>query len=462
MGTDHEAAELQLSAAADPPAAAPATLRPVAVAILLSVLLSCTTGEPERTSAPAATTPRVDLAGTWRAVLSSPGGELPFTLRFAAGDGSPPAIALNGEEEVPFSTVRIDGARVVLRIEAYDSQIDAKLSEDGRRLAGEWSRTSATGRSRLPFQAVRGATHRFAAPLPDGAAGADRSSIPSIAGIWSARFVDEDGAEPARAEFRQEGERVTGTFLTPTGDYRYLEGDYRDGFLRLSCFDGAHVFLFHARARADGTLQGDFWSRDTYHATWSALPVSSAVADALLPDPFNEVQLTNDAGRFAFRFPDLDGHEVALSDERFQGKVVVVNLFGSWCPNCHDEAPLLAGWHRRYRERGLEIVGLAYEYTGDVARDRRLVRRFAERYGIEYPLLLAGTSDKADAAATLPDLSSVKAWPTTLFIGRDGRVRRIYSGFAGPATGATHTDLIGTLEQLIKELLAEAPPAGAA
>jgi thiol-disulfide isomerase/thioredoxin len=395
-------------------------------------------------------------------VLDSPGGELPFTLRVTDGDGSPPAVALNGEEEAPFTAVRLDGSRVVLRIEGYDSEIDAQLSDDGRLLAGEWSRTSATGRSRLPFRAVRGETHRFAMPLPDRSAGADRDSILSVAGTWSALFVDEDGKEQARAEFRQEGERVTGTILTPTGDYRYLEGDYRDGFLRLSCFDGAHVFLFHARAMADGTLQGDFWSRDTYHATWSARLAGNAIVDAPLPDPFEEVHLTNDAGRFAFRFPDLDGHEVALPGERFHGKVVVVNLFGSWCPNCNDEAPLLAGWHRRYRDRGLEIIGLAYEYTGDTARDRSFVRRFAERHRIEYPLLLAGTSDRADAGATLADLSPIKAWPTTMFIGRDGRVRRIYSGFAGPATGATHTALVGTLENLLEELLSESPPDGGA
>ena len=454
MGTGRPAAALQLIAVArrSPGRGTPGLLVPTL--ILHALTLACSPGASDPVGVPSASRSRADLSGPWRAVLSSPGGELPFTLRFA-GEESPRAAALNGEEEVPFSAVRIEGTRILLRIEGYDSEIDAQLSHDGRLLQGEWHRTSESGRSRLPFRAERGDARRFTETLPAAARAADRLALPSVGGTWSALFVDEDGEEPARAEFRQAGGRVTGTFLLPSGDYRYLEGDYRDGFLRLSCFDGAHVFLFHALARPDGTLEGDFWSRDTYHASWTARPVGDALAGAPLPDPFAQVHLTNDERRFTFRFPDLDGHEVSLPDDRFRGKVVVVNLFGSWCPNCNDEAPLLAEWHRRYRDRGLEIIGLAFELTGDPERDRSFVRRFAERHGIEYPLLLAGTSDKAGAAASLPDLSAVKAYPTTLFIGRDGRVREIYSGFAGPATGATHVALIATLEELIEELLSE-------
>jgi thiol-disulfide isomerase/thioredoxin len=152
---------------------------------------------------------------------------------------------------------------------------------------------------------------------------------------------------------------------------------------------------------------------------------------------------------------------VSLSDERFRDKVVVVNIFGSWCPNCNDEAPLLEDWYRRYHDRGLEIVGLAFEFTGDRERDARMVRKFARRHGIEYPLLLAGTSDKAVAARTLQHLDRLVAYPTTVFIGRDGKVRRIHSGFAGPGTGEHHERLVRELETLLESLLAEPAPGGA-
>lgn len=171
---------------------------------------------------------------------------------------------------------------------------------------------------------------------------------------------------------------MTGTFLTPTDDYRFLEGDYRDGLLRLSTFDGDHAFLFHAEARPDGTLEGDFWSRDSYHATWTAEPTGRA-AEELLPGPWGLAALTNDERRFRFAFPDLDGRLVRSEDPRFAGKVVVVDIFGSWCPNCNDEAPVLAGWHREWADDGLDIVGLAFEFTGEhherlVAEHEALVR----------------------------------------------------------------------------------------
>jgi thiol-disulfide isomerase/thioredoxin len=154
---------------------------------------------------------------------------------------------------------------------------------------------------------------------------------------------------------------------------------------------------------------------------------------------------------------------VSLTDERFRGKVVVVSLFGSWCPNCNDEAPLLAEWYRRHRSRGLEIVGLAYEETGDAEVDRKSVQTFARHHGLDYPLLLAGLSNRQAAAKTLPDFMGLFAFPTTIFVGRDGRVRKIHSGFAGPGTGIHHQRLLSELNALLGGLLAEtataAPPA---
>ena len=367
------------------------------------------------------------LVGRWRGVLESPGGELPFDFVLDRGDEGLAGAVVNGEERAPFSSVGFEGDRVVLAFDWYDSRITASLLPAAGAMTGEWTRTHHGGtQTRMPFRARRGHAPRFG-PLdaPPG-----DPSVSRVGGVWAATFVDEDGSEPARAELHQEGERVLGTFLTPTGDYRFLDGSYADGVLRLSTFDGAHAFLFTARARPDGTLAGDFHSRETYHATWTAERIDPATD--VLPDAWQEVGLTNSEGRLSFSFPDLDGNPVSLDDPRFDGKVVIVNIFGSWCPNCNDEAPLLADWHRRYRDRGLEVVGLAYEFTGDPERDRTVLRRYADRHGIDYPLLLAGTSDKQAAAATLPDLTRVVAYPTTIFIDRRGKVAEIHSGFAGP------------------------------
>lgn len=418
---------------------------------VVALIMACS--GPATQDAPPASAAGPELAGTWRAVLTSPGGELPFFLRFAGADGTPwSAWVINGEEEIPTSGVRRDGETVVVEFAWYDSEITATFEGEDA-LAGEWRRTSAEGaESRLPFHATRPAGQRFTAVSQEPTS----SPLTDVSGAWSVEFRDQEDpetVEPARGELQQDGAEVRGTFLTPTGDYRFLAGDVADGLLRLSTFDGAHAFLFHARAQEGGALVGDFWSRDTYHAKWTARRVEDE--EELLPDAWQAVALTNDTGRFRFSFDDLDGQTVSNDDPRFAGKVVVVNIFGSWCPNCNDEAPLLAAWHRRYADRGLEVVGLAYEFSGDPARDRAMVRRFAERHGVDYPLLLAGTSDKAAAAATLPDLTAVLAYPTTVLIGRDGRVRRIHSGFSGPGTGSHYEALVEELEKAIETLLRE-------
>lgn len=416
---------------------------PVLVVPVLAVLALGLSG-----CSPSAPAPE-SLVGQWRAVLDSPGGELPFVIEIENDRDWLRATVLNGKERAPVSALEIEGTTVVFRFDWYDSEITAEWVEDGV-LRGEWRKTAAAGEeSRLDFEARRGVSGRFHEPETRGSAAVD-----DVGGHWAVEFTDEDGTEPARAELVQFGVGVTGTFLTPTGDYRFLEGSFDQGLLRLSTFDGAHAFLFHARALDDGSLEGDFWSRDTYHATWTARPVEES--EAILPDAWSAVGLTNGEGDFSFRFENVDGSgPISLDDERFAGKVVLVNIFGSWCPNCNDEAPLLAAWYRRFRDQGLEVVGLAYELSGDPERDRRMVERFAERHGVQYPLLLAGTSDKAEAAETLPDLDRVLAFPTSIFLGRDGKVRKIHSGFAGPGTGRHHAELVAELEGLLRELLAE-------
>ncbi len=398
--------------------------------------------------------PEASIAGIWRATLLSPGGELPFTLSIEDRAGQLSGAVHNDEERVQFSAVEREGDVVRLRLDGYDSGITATLDDDGRQLRGEWRKTVPGGESKLPFSAVKGDNRRFSTAFESTrkpVAGAPAS----IAGRWVLEFTEEDGKTfPARAELTQDGARLAGTILTETGDYRFLEGRYDDGWLLLSVFDGAHAFLFQARVSGDEAMEGDFWSRDSYHATWTGHRLEKGERDGR-QSPWKVVELTGRDRRLDFDFPALDGGRLTSKDRRFDGKVVLVDVFGTWCPNCNDQAPVLARWHRQYRERGLEIVGLAYEMTGEAERDLEFVAKYRDRYGIEFPLLLAGSSDKKAASSTLPDLSEVAAFPTTIFIARDGKVRSIYSGFAGPATGRHHEKMVEDHEQLIEKLLAE-------
>jgi thiol-disulfide isomerase/thioredoxin len=393
------------------------------------------------------------FVGDWRAVLASPGGELPFTLRIAAQADALSAHALNGAERATADSVRVSGARLVLRFDVYDSEISAELQPDGRTLVGDWTKA---GKRVLAFTATSGDQRRF---LPEAAAG-EGGAAADVSGVWAASFGAGERAQAARGELVQQGQRVLGTFLTPVGDHRYLEGEFRDGVLRMSRFDGSAASLYVARLQPDGSLSGQLWRSAGAPQEWSAKRLD-ARGDGL-PDAFAAAGLANAEGRLRFRFPDLQGRPVSLQDDRFRGRVVVVNLFGSWCPNCNDEAPLLREWSRRYEGRGLEILGLAYEQTGDPQGDIRAVERFARRHSLTHTLLLAGISDRKAAAATLPDLTGLFAFPTTIFVDRSGRVRKIHSGYAGPATGDHHRRLVSELTRVLEELLAEAAPATAA
>jgi len=419
---------------------------------VLLVVALVSGGCGEQTGSPKAT-PDTELVGQWRSVLETPGGELPFFLRIAEQDGALAAVVVNDIEEAPLSAVRIDGTTVTLEMAWYDSELEGTVSGDGSRIAGHWRKTVPGGDSVLPWTAERGLGPRFEpiaeTDLRPGAADA----LSEISGVWRLVFVDHGGEDVVRGELRQVDGRVTGTMLTSVGDYRYLDGSYESGVLRLSTFDGAHAFLFHGRAQPDGRLVGDSWSRDSYHATWVGERVQNH--ERILPDPWQQVIPTQADRRFRFNRPDSDGELVSNEDARFVGKVLVVNLFGSWCPNCNDEAPLLADWHRRWSADGLEIVGLAFEFSGDPKRDRLMLNRYAERHGIEYPLLLAGLSDKAEAAEVVPDISAVNSYPTTILVARDGAIRWIHSGFAGPGTGRHHESLVAELEQRIETLLSE-------
>ncbi len=398
--------------------------------------------------------PQVLPAGPWRATLQMPGGDLPFGLEVAAAAPGtkthPPVYLLNGTDREQIDEITIDGNRVTMLMPGFKNRIDATL--EGERLAGTLTMVkSGAEEQKIPFQAQHGQTWRFTPPAA-GSSNAKATAAPQdVTGRWAVTFVADGKATAAVGEFRQRGTEVTGTFLTPTGDHRYLAGEFRDGSLRLSKFDGGHPFLYQATLLPDGTLEGRYWSGLAHQETFTARRDESAT----LGEAENATQMKDSDSALDFRFPDLGGVYVSLHDPFYVGKVVVVALAGSWCPNCHDEAAFLAPLHREYRGKGLEVISLMFEQFGDFERAAEATHRFRRRYKIDYATLIAGISDKDDAATRLPQLNGVFAFPTTIFIDRQGKVRKLHTGFSGPATGAHYEKLTADFRSMINALLAE-------
>lgn len=384
-------------------------------------------------------------SGPWRAVLHTPGGELPFDLELGFADDAWTAAVRNGGERLEVPRVEVRGDSVILAFPAFASRIAAALGDDGRTLRGAWTIVrSADEVRRVRFEARAGARPRFDVAPTDADARA-----PLAPGRWRVDFESED-IDAVGVFEAGPGSVVTGTFLTATGDYRYLEGAEVGDRLWLSTFDGAHAFLFRATVRAD-SMHGDFWSGAHWHETFTAVRDDAAA----LPDAFTQSVWNEATGLDELRYPDLEGTLRGLDDPAFAGRARILFVFGSWCPNCADATRLLVELHERYAPRGLSILGLAFESTGDLDRDRAQVRRYAEQRDVPYPILIAGLRDKARASAAFPLLDQVHSYPTTIFLEASGRVRAIHTGFSGPATGAAHLELRADFERVIGELLEE-------
>ena len=296
----------------------------------------------------------------------------------------------------------------------------------------------------VPFKAIYGIEERFRKSRP---------STLEVSGIWETEFSPgTEDSYMAKGIFKQSGDKVKGTFRTTTGDYRYLDGVVSGDSLKVSAFDGAHAFLFTAKV-TDSTLNGTFYSGNHFKEPFSA----HRNGDFELPDADSLTFLKTGYEKLTFSFPDIEGNMISLEDERFRNKVVLVQIMGTWCPNCLDETKFYVDFLKNNPDKDLEIVALSFEYAKTEVGALRAITRLKERIGLEYPILLAqfGTSDKKQAQEKLPMLNHILSYPTTIYIDKKGAVRKIHTGFNGPATGEKHQEFKKEFDEFVELLLKE-------
>ncbi len=378
--------------------------------------------------------------GTWRGLIALQGKELPFTFDVEKTGAGYVAYLNNVSEKIMLDEIAIRGDSVFMTLHIFDAELRAKIN--GNQLSGTYYKNYAPETS-LPFTATYGDSFRFVTNTTE-------SITPNYSGTYQLEFITDKDPYISVGVFEQHGNHLTGTFLTPMGDYRYLEGNVVDGQLNLSTFDGNHAFLFTATLSGD-SIRGDYYSGKSSHETFSGVKN----AQARMPDPETLTLLKEGYDRIDFSFPDLQGNPVKLSDERFKNQVVILQIFGTWCPNCMDETKFLSQWYLENHARGVEILGLAYERKRDFDYASRRVIKMKEKLAVPYDFVIAGINDKDEAAKTLPMLNRVLAFPTTILIGKDGTVKHIYTGFEGPGTGIYHERFKERFNQLINELLNE-------
>ncbi len=382
--------------------------------------------------------------GTWRGALkTSEGKALPFNFNLSDSAGKYHLDIINGSETFPVTDVKENGDSVFIKMPLFDSEFKLLKTQDG--LQGKWIKHLATEDVAMDFTATPDTKWRFFAN--------DVPAKYNVQGRWSAIFGEGEQRDTTVGEFKHDGKKLTGTFLTTTGDYRFLEGTVAGDSLYLSCFDGGHAYLFTAKVTdATHITGGQLYSGLSGKDVWQAEKNEKAT----LPDAYSLTALKPGFKKLEFSFPGLDGKKVSLSDERFKNKVVIVQIMGSWCPNCMDETSYLVNYYKKYQPKGVEIVGLAYERSKDFNKASATLTQLKNRFNIPYPLLITGyTPDKEEAAKSLPALTKVVSFPTTIIIDKKGDVRKIHTGFSGPATGEHYIAFINEFEKLTNDLVVE-------
>jgi len=376
------------------------------------------------------------LIGDWDAsIVNLAQAEVPF--RFVI-EGSPARLTgtfVNGDERMASTSGSFKDGQLLINFDQYGSEVVARLNGDV--LEGEYNRT--TRGAAYPFKARRAeATPKDPNP-------------PAIAGEWKIPTPTEKYETAWLFIVRQNGADVSAAIQRVDGDTGTLTGSFRDGKLLLSHFSGARPMRLEVAVKPDGTLD----LLEDGKTTHTAYRTSDPRATGEVKDPGQLTRAKDPNAPVVLQFPDLNGTPVSLRDARFRSKVVILSLTGSWCPNCHDEAPFFVDLYRKYHDQGLEIVLLAFEEAGQLANPVRL-KAFLKQYDITYPVLLVG--EPKDMSAKLPQFEDLYAFPTSIYIGRDGRVRGTHAGFSGKATGALYTKTTEETTRMVERLLAETAP----
>lgn len=381
--------------------------------------------------------------GVWRGVLDIQGHDLAINFAVQKDSSNDYNVFIkNATENLLLDEIAFEGDSVIMTLHIFDAVLKAKVDRDS--LKGYFIKNFVKN-YRIPFRAAYNQDYRFA----ESNVAAPHQNFE---GKYEVTFINESDTTPAVGIFTHKaGNIVEGTFLTPTGDYRFLEGNVVDDKLFLSTFDGNYAYLFTAEKTSDSTLRGDYWSGLTWHQTWTA----SLNDQVSLPDAEQLTYLKEGYEKIDFKFPDVNGKLVSPSDEKYKNKVVILQLFGTWCPNCMDETKFLSPWYKENNDRGVEIIGIAYEQKPEFEYASERVKKMIARMDVDYDFVIGGTRDKAEASKTLPMLNRVVAFPTTIYIGKDGKVKKIHTGFSGPGTGIYYQRFIERFNETVNELLNE-------
>jgi thiol-disulfide isomerase/thioredoxin len=391
------------------------------------------------------------ITGDYEGTAIVHGQNVPIHVRITGTAPNLKAALVNGPEETAASSVSFKDGHLLINFNYYAKNLDLTLAASG---AGKPSFIGTFGAVTPRYPVTLNASNgKTAAGTVD----------PALKGDWEIATRSSKGeaawdlhiTQPAPDLAKAVIQRIDGDTgsLYPTGPGSNLFSHFNANGAALYSFvpgpDNTLIVSNLLKADLNPPEQQNLVARRPADARKENLPPpTDTAAQTTMKDPREPLK---------FSFPDLTGKIVSNTDARFDGKVIIVAIGGSWCPNCHDEAPLLESLYKQYHSQGLEIVNISFEEEepGQEVNPPRLAA-FIARYGITYTVLLGGTTDQLNEK--LPQANNLNSWPTSFFIGRDGLVKEIHAGFAGPANPPAHEALVKEVTTLVEHLLAEPTP----
>ncbi|NEN22130.1 TlpA family protein disulfide reductase [Cryomorpha ignava] len=414
-------------------------MRKLTLIILIAALSACQNKEPNADNKD--TSIKLLQNGEWRFSLKIENEELPFNVELSnVASKDPKAVILNGDERIESSQVTIKADSIWIRLPVFDTELRGKI-ESQNLITGFWINKTRQNYS-IPFVAEYNKNFRFT-PAKTSTVIKDRYHVifgPNSEDQWDAILL-----------LNQNPNKITGTFITETGDYRYLEGNIMNDKLYLSTFDGSHAFLFHADIDGDSLINGSFVSGIHYQADW----LGNADTTFTLRKPQDLTYLKEGYEYLDFKLPNENGDTVTWDDMNLANKVVIVDIMGSWCPNCMDASASLKELTASYNSDEIEILPIAFELTSDLDAARKRIFKMQSDLGMKKKFLFGGYVSKEKAADTFPMLNKIMSYPTLIFIGKDREIKQIYTGFYGPGTGTYYTEFMSNTKKLLDRLVAE-------
>lgn len=359
--------------------------------------------------------------GTWRGIVKLQDQELPFNFEVKREDSvTYQLFIINGQNKIEIKGLSMQGDSVFIPMHIYDATIKAKL--DGNKMVGIFQKNYQENTS-LPFEAKYNVDYRFFKEK--------QKSPVDVSGEWRVTFTDADTIQEAIGVFYQKESKVEGTFLTNQGDLGFLEGEVKDSTLWLSSFNGENTFLFKGEVREGKEMSGHFWADSHEYKSWTAQKGTISPEVVFLEKNF--AKETDDI--FKFKFTDLNGKLVSLLDSRYKDKVKIVHIFGTWDPNSIDQIRFLTDFYKEKTDKDLAIIGLAFEKKDDFNYAKSRINKMVSRTRAPYDFLVAGVATQESLEEKVPILKGMASFPSTIYIDRKNRIRKIENGFAGPASG---------------------------